>query len=114
MNNEGTVVNICNDALSVASQLGRLDLVTILLGVISVLIVFGGIVAFFEVRSKAKKAAIEAAAGVAATTAEGVANKYLQDQLPLILQEYQDLIKSMVNADIANDIANAQENETRS
>jgi len=93
------------DVIQYASQLGRLDFISALLAAIGVIMVFGGIFAFLNIRSKSEKIAGE----VATIKAEKVANKYLQNNLPMIIEAYDEFIQHQVNASIADKIALAQE-----
>lgn len=97
-----------NDAIHVAAQLGRLDLVSVLLAAIAVLLALAGIYAFFSVKNSARIVARETAEEIA----EKAANLYLQEKLPEIIDSYKDFIKGGVNQQIADRIAEAQENGT--
>ena len=98
------------DAIAIASQLGRLDLVSLLLAVIGLILVIGGVFAFLNLRSVAKKVACEEARERAKEFAEKAANEYLQAELPDLLKEYSHLFGgNNISDDTADDIANAQE-----
>lgn len=83
----------CQDAICVGAQLGRLDFVSALLAIIGLVLVLGGIFAFLNFRSLAKKTACEEAEKHAKTTAERVANEYLQAELPDLLQAYKKFLE---------------------
>jgi hypothetical protein len=93
------------DIIQYSMQIGRLDFVSALLACIGVLMVFGGIFAFLNIRGISQSVARE----VATETAEKVTNKYLQDNLPIIIEAYDEFIEHQVNASVANQIAMAQE-----
>jgi hypothetical protein len=96
--------NIC-DAVECAAQTGRLDLVSILLACIGILMALGGIYGFFNVRSKAS----DIAETIAKSVAEEAANNYLQEQLPNILEAYEDLIERKIDESVVDKIAGVQE-----
>lgn len=93
------------DVIQYSMQLGRLDFVSALLACIGVLMVFGGIFAFMNIKSKSEEVAKEAAT----KKAEEVANKYLQNNLPMIIEAYDEFIGHQVNSSVADQIAMAQE-----
>ena len=93
------------DSIQYAAQLGRLDFISALLAALGIIMVFGGLFAFINIRSKAEQAAEE----IATAKAEEVANIYLQNSLPMIIEAYDDFIENHVNASLANQIAEAQE-----
>jgi hypothetical protein len=99
-----------NDATAVAAQLGRLDLVSLLLAAIGLILVLGGLFAFFNFRSIAKAQATNEATKVAEEVAERVANEYLQKELPDVIKAYRDMVDSEdVSDDLADKMAEAQE-----
>ncbi len=100
--------DVAIDVIQYSMQIGRLDFVSALLACVSVLMVFGGIFAFINIKDKSKSIAEE----IASEKAEEVANKYLQDNLPMIIEAYDEFIEHQVNASVANNIALAQENES--
>ncbi|MFC7048599.1 hypothetical protein [Emcibacter nanhaiensis] len=97
------------DAVQLASQTGRLDFVSSLLAAISLLTIFGGIFAFLNLRSNAKKTAEKVATEIAEQKAEEIANKYMQDNIGKIIEDYSEFIENHVNASVADQIAQAQE-----
>ncbi|WP_316975924.1 hypothetical protein [Shumkonia mesophila] len=88
-----------------AAQLGRLDLVSVLLAIVAILLAIGGFVAFFNVRGIARRHAEEEAREVA----EKAANDYLQREMPLIIKEYGELFENAGADKQADEIAEAQE-----
>ena len=100
--------NIC-DAVTCAAQTGRLDLVSALLACIGILLVLGGIFGFLNIRTKASSVAQEVAREEAKKVAESVANVYIQENLPKILESYRELIEKQVNSAVADQIALSQE-----
>lgn len=76
------------DPISTAAQLGRLDLVSLLLASIGLILVLGGIFAFMNFRAIAKAQATTEAGRVAEEVAERVANDYLQRELPDVTRAY--------------------------
>lgn len=98
------------DAIATAAQLGRLDLVSLLLAAIGLILVLGGLFAFFNFRSIAKAQATKEATKVAEEVAERVANEYLQKELPDVMKAYRDLMDSEgVSDDLADQMAEAQD-----
>lgn len=98
-----------DDALVVAHETGRLDLITVLLAAITVLLALGAIYAFFDVRRASKRVARQVANSVGARAAEAVATTYMERELPRLIAQYQELARNAVNAEQANAIAEAQE-----
>lgn len=98
------------DTVAVLAQLGRFDLVALLLAAIGLILVAGGVFAFVNFRSIAKKHVIEEARSVAAAEAAIIANEYLQRELPELLKEYSEFFgQTKTSADAANEMAAAQE-----
>lgn len=91
------------------AQLGRFDLVSLLLAVIGILIALAGVIAFINFRSVARRQAKEEAQRIAAETAERTANEYLQAELPKLLEEYRELFGSNCSSEEIDKIAKAQE-----
>jgi len=99
------------DAIQAAAQLGRLDLVSLLLAAIGLILVVGGLFAFFNVRSIARKQATEEAGKIAKTVAEQIANEYMQKHLYDIVKAYRNMMDSdAVSDDLAKRMADAQDN----
>ncbi|MEX0365692.1 MAG: hypothetical protein AB3N22_06450 [Ruegeria sp.] len=98
------------DATAVAAQLGRLDLVSLLLAAIGLILVLGGLFAFFNFRSIARTQATQEATKVAEDVAERVANEYLQKELPDVIKAYREMMDSeSVSDDLADQMAGAQD-----
>ena len=102
------------EVIAYAAQLGRLDLVSLLLAAIGLILVLGGLFAFINFRSIAKIHAVAEATKIAETTAERVTNEYLQRELPDLLEEYRDFFDSEddFTDDDADQMATAQDNKT--
>lgn len=100
-----------NDAVHVAAQLGRLDFISALMAITAILLALIGVCAFFSIRRDAKITAKETAEEIAAGVAERTANAYMQAKLPEIIDSYRNFINDGVNRTIADEIANAQEND---
>jgi len=66
------------DATAAAAQLGRLDLVSLLLAAIGLILVAGGVYAFINFRKIAREQATEEAKKTAEEVAELIVNEYLQ------------------------------------
>ena len=99
------------DAIQAAAQLGRLDLVSLLLAAIGLILVVGGLFAFFNVRSIARKQATEEAGKIAKTVAEQIANEYMQKHLYDIVKAYRNMMDpDAVSDDLAKRMADAQDN----
>jgi len=98
------------DAIQAAAQLGRLDLVSLLLAAIGLILVAGGVFAFFNFRSIARKQATEEARKIAGTVAEQIANEYMQKHLHDIVKAYEKMMDSdAVSDDLAKQMADAQD-----
>lgn len=101
-----------SDAVHMAAQLGRLDFISALLAIIGFAMILGGIFTFFHYRNLAKKEAIREARIHAKEVAEEAANRYLQSELPNLLEEYANIFGfGTTTDDQANTIAEAQEEE---
>lgn len=94
-----------DDSIRYAHEMGRLDLVTVLLTCIGIILAIGGLLAYCSIRRSAQEAAKEVAEGIAETAA----NNYLQAKLPEILEAYREFIRDGVNEEVANQIALAQD-----
>lgn len=104
-------VSKLDDATAVAAQLGRLDMVSLLLAAIGLILVLGGLFAFFNFRSIARKQATQEAVKVAEEVAERVANEYLQKEMPDVIKAYGEMMDSDgVSDDLADLVAGAQDN----
>lgn len=98
------------DVIAYAAQIGRLDLVSLLLAIVGLILVIGGVFAFLNFRSIAKTHAKDEAKTVAEAIAERVTNEYLQRELPELLKEYRSFFDSEEFTDEdANQMAGAQD-----
>ena len=96
------------DAILQAAQLGRLDLVSLLLTVLGIFIALAAFYAFVNVHRIAKKQATDVAETVSREIAENAANRYLQEELPNILSSNLELFRG-VGDQSADGIAEAQQ-----
>ena len=85
---EVTKVVLQSDVTATLAQLGRFDLVTLLLAIVTLLIALVGVFAFLNLRSIARKHAFDEASRIAKETAEKEINLYIQKELPNLLQDY--------------------------
>lgn len=100
----------CTGIIGFAAQIGRLDLVSLLLAILGILLALGGVVAFLNFRSLARKQAREEAEKIAKVVAEEKANEYLQTELMNIIREYKSFIDDALNDPRkSDDIAKMQE-----
>lgn len=97
------------DATEMLSALGRFDYMAMLLTIVSFILVLGGLFAFLNIRSSAKKVAAKEAKEVSKIHAETTVNLYLQENLHSIVETYMDLNGFGVTDIQADDIADAQE-----
>ena len=93
------------DQIQLATQMGRLDFLSIVLACLAIIIVFAGIYGFINFRGVARNAARDETQKIA----ERVAVSYLQEQLPQMMDEYRKLAENAVTAEQADDIAQAQD-----
>lgn len=70
------------DAVFVAAQTHRLDIVTVSLGVLGILVAGFGLMGFFEIRSRAKRVARRTALAACKPIAEKIVNDYINHELP--------------------------------
>lgn len=97
------------DAVALASQLGRLDLVSLLLAVLGLLLALGGIVAFLNLRGIARTVAREEAKTQISATVEEQAIAYMQAELPSLVEAYIELARNAATDEKADAIAKAQD-----
>ena len=96
-------------AIQVASELGLLEAVSILLAIVAILMAIGGVFAFVNFRSLARRQATEEARKAATEIAEAAAIKMLEAELPKMVQEYSELAQHQVTAESADAIAQSSE-----
>jgi hypothetical protein len=106
---DASAPSLAADAVSIAAQTGRLDFLTATLAVLAAMVGIFGIYAFFDVRRVAARVAKLEAETVAAAIAEPTAVKYMERELPKLMDAYMELIRNSVADDAANAIAEAQE-----
>jgi len=80
------------DAVFVAAQTHRLDLISILLTAIAIILAFGGLFAFFEIRYRAKLVAQDTARSECRTIAAELLKNYANDELPDEVRRLVELI----------------------
>ncbi|WP_367717225.1 hypothetical protein AB2N04_04045 [Nitratireductor sp. GISD-1A_MAKvit] len=81
------------DAVAVAAQTHRLDFASVLLSIVGILLAVGGLFAFFEIRYRAKIAAVETARIECRTIAKSLLKGYVNDELPSEVRRLVELIK---------------------
>lgn len=69
------------DAVFVAAQTHRLDIVTVSLGMLGILIAGFGLMGFFEIRSRAKRVAKRTALAACRPIAEKIVTDYINNEL---------------------------------
>lgn len=82
-----------------AAQTHRLDFVSILLAVVTIILAIGGLFAFFEVRYRAKLAAQETARVECKSIASKLLKRYVNDELPDEVRRLLELITQEKNGD---------------
>ncbi len=109
----GTKMNYdAQDIVQFSAQMGRLDLVSLLLAAIGLILVLGGLFAFMNFRAIAKNQASLEAKAVAEKVAERVANEYLQREMPNVIAEYREFVaNSNVTGKSADLMATSQDEE---
>ena len=95
--------------LAYASEIGLLEAIAVLLACISIVLVLGGIIAFINIRTSAMARAEKAASEKAEQLAEAAAVRYLEREMPALLNEYVRLVEDSGSDEAANKIAEAQE-----
>ncbi|MER8509135.1 hypothetical protein [Mesorhizobium sp. M0199] len=97
------------DILELASQLGRFDLVSMLLGMFGILLGLGAIVGFSELRFRAREVAGETAQ-IEARTALA---EFLNNSAPSIIRAHVDLIVSPSSSSNGDEVADAYKEEAK-
>ena len=95
------------DQIQLATQMGRLDFLSVVLACLAIIIVFSGIYGFIHFRGVARDTAREETRKIA----ERVAVEYLQSELPGMMEEHRKLAENAVTAEQADQIAQAQDDE---
>lgn len=111
------------DAMHVASQLGRFDMVSLILSMIGIFISLAAIFAFIEVRSRSVRVAAETAEREAARVAQEVAELQIRPEASRIIEEFFDrkgidlnklpTKSGTMSQDAGGDIASALEGKTQ-
>lgn len=102
------------DVIGFAGQIGRLDFVTAVLASITVLIALGAIPTFFFLRAAARSVAkdeVEKRLVNIEVEVERQAIQRMESMLPTLVKEYVDLAERSAEANEADEIANAQDDE---
>lgn len=116
------MASISNDNIATtiqySEQLGRFDFASILLtstavivAAIGVLLFFGGIFGFLNIKNSAKREAKIVAEIHSKEVAERVANEHMQQYFPEIVRAYDELGKNLVSQDEAGEITQAWESQ---
>lgn len=103
-----------NDSIAAAYQLGRLDLITVLLAVVTLLFALAAIPGFFYFKYRAEQAArdeVRARTNEIAEQVEREAISKIEERLPTLFEEYRELIQNAVTPTEANAIAGAQDDD---
>ncbi|MEQ8655895.1 MAG: hypothetical protein RIC24_01140 [Hyphomicrobiales bacterium] len=85
-----------SDAIMLSGQLGRLDFVSAVLAALAIILVFGGIFGFLEVRYRAKKVAEETARNECREIAKQLLKSHINDELPDEVRKLVEAIDSEV------------------
>jgi len=99
------------DTIQYVAQTGRLDLVSALLACVAIMMMFGGVFAFLNIRYTAKKISEKVAEKIAKVETEKHVNIYIQKHLPSIISAYQSFIEASIEGSVADHIAAIQEDE---
>lgn len=100
-----------SDAVQVAMQLGRLDLITVILGVLTAVIAIFAFPIFLWLRHRAASVAREEVGKIADSLREDLereATEYIQEMIPQLVKEHMELVKTLLPDDVADQIADAQ------
>jgi len=100
------------DVLQYAAQIGRLDFLTAVLAGLALIIGLGTFPLISFLRIRAERAAREEARSAtrqALENVEALAVSKIEEQLPILIEEYLELAKNAASRDMANQIAAAQE-----
>jgi hypothetical protein len=103
------------DVISIASQLGRFDLASLLLTAIAVLIAILALPVFGYLKYSAGKAARDEVRKITEGLHEAVereAISKMEAMLPTLVEQYKQLGQNSVTDEIADDIAEAQDEPT--
>ena len=102
------------DPVAVASQIGRLDFVSALLAIIAIILGAAAIPLFVFLKYRAEQVAKSEIAshmeGIR-QMAEAEAISKVEQQLPILVEQYMELVQNRVAAEAADAIAGAQEND---
>ena len=96
-------------AVQVASGVGLLHLVSVLLAIVAIILAVAGVYAFFNFRGVARRQAREEARKIASEVAEKAAIGHLERELPKMVAEYHELVRNSAANEMADEIAKAQD-----
>lgn len=97
-----------------ASEMGRLDFVSALLAIIAIIIGVAAIPLFLFLRYRAEKVArdeVREQFEALSNRLESEAISILEQKLPILIEEYMGLMRNAVEADEADKIAEAQDDD---
>ena len=80
------VDGLCPSAIALAGQLGRLDLVSLLLAIMAIVLTLGGLFAFLNLRQIAKRVAEAEVKRIAKDVARQTAQSYIQSEADSLLE----------------------------
>ncbi|MBB4064522.1 hypothetical protein [Gellertiella hungarica] len=81
---------IAPDTYAIAAQIGRFDLVSLLMTVLGIVLTLAGVVGFVEVRSRSESVAREAAGSVAARVAKETAENEIAPEGNRLIENFFD------------------------
>lgn len=104
-----------HDAVAIASQLGRFDLASLLLTIVALMIAILALPVFSYLKFRARQAAIEEVRKITEGLHDAVekeAISKMEEMLPTLVTQYKELGQNSVTDEVADDIAEAQEDTT--
>jgi hypothetical protein len=113
---DGTTCIGTTDWMSVVTQTGRLDLISVLLAIIAILLVIAALPAYRLIQARCERIARDAIDDMRIRIGQQVESltiQELEERLPSLAQDYLDLARNAATADEANQIAAAQEGDGR-
>lgn len=102
------------DVVAYAYQMGRLDLVTVVLTILALIFTLATVPVFFYLKRRAEFVAQAEAKKALANVeriAESVAINKMETMLPILMAEYRELAQNAVTFDQADQIAEAQDDD---
>lgn len=104
------------DAVCIASQTGRLDLVSAILAVVALVIALGTLPLFLFLKHRAQSVAREEVQLLSKNLLleiEREAISKIEEMLPTLVEQYRELAKGFVDSEKADQIADAQNGGNR-